>query len=98
MSQSFSEKKKCPETFVYFITNTKYATIATRVSLQTKQRIKRQSEIEFNVTFSSPGKIYKCPFEKNAVLDNFNLCILSYIGIEFYASDKIQTIASPSRK
>nr|XP_042912462.1 uncharacterized protein LOC122272631 [Parasteatoda tepidariorum] len=69
----------------------KRAAAATGVSLRTIKRIKKE-DIS-NGLLSSPGKHRKRPEYRNAILDNFDLCVLRNIVNEFYADKKIPSLS-----
>lgn len=69
----------------------KRASAATGVSLRTIKRIKREA-LASPGHLSTPGKHRKRPAERNAVLDNFDLCVIRNIVNEFYVSKRIPSL------
>ncbi|KAF8771586.1 hypothetical protein HNY73_018986 [Argiope bruennichi] len=70
----------------------KRAASATGVSLRTIKQIKNE-DISTNGQLSTPGKHLKRPETRNAILDNFDLCVLRNIVNEFYANNKIPSLS-----
>ncbi|XP_055932022.1 uncharacterized protein LOC129962300 [Argiope bruennichi] len=68
------------------------AASGTGVSLRTIKRIKKK-DISTNGQLSTPGKHRKHPEARNAILDNFDLCVLRNIVNEFYANNKIPSLS-----
>ncbi|KAF8789131.1 Down syndrome cell adhesion molecule-like [Argiope bruennichi] len=52
-----------------------------------------KQDISTNGQLSTPGKHRKRPETRNAILDNFDLCVLRNIVNEFYANNKIPSLS-----